>query len=382
MAAPAEDEDDSGEDDASSASTISTPKKAGGGGGGSSLCLCLCVVGVLGVCGAAAAVAFILLGDAGAKNSTDNATEGAASTAAASAASGGASLPMPGGAPPANPAANQTNKDEPKLDAYGRFATDDDADTTQENPNVLKEAVGSRQRLNRKTARVRAAKRLPNDWARLSHHSKTRAGQADSKQAAGNKQRGKVSKRAANHRAGSATKRLRSRTTRQGRVPVAAKQHARNVSSVNKTLSHASLSVNITNETVLRDYDDNQSPGLGLVLAKPPSNLTTDTTDPKKVAREKSVASKQPEEQGSTKVTNVPANFTVEEVGGSTNSSATRLPSHGGGDGTGTGIREPADSANLIVNQTRRVDESMVASNNSDVEQSEKDIVWRFQNEA
>ncbi|KAL1429146.1 hypothetical protein MTO96_016590 [Rhipicephalus appendiculatus] len=117
-----DDDDDSGDDDkstASSSSSMSTASTGGKGqaakGGGSGLGLCLCLLGVLGLCAAGAVAAFLLLDEGGAGNKTDNATEAA------------------------------TQEDAPQLDAYGRFA--------QQQDKPLKAAVVARQRVRRNTTR-------------------------------------------------------------------------------------------------------------------------------------------------------------------------------------------------------------------------------------
>lgn len=407
-----EDDESEGDDDQSSASTISTPKK--GGGGGSNLFLGLCVVGVLGVCGAAAAVAFILLGDSGgSKNATENATE--EGSTAASAAAGGVSIVAPLTALPNHTALDE---DAPRLDAFGRFANDDGAATTPEDTPAVKVAVVARQRLNRKTARVKSAKRMPREGTRLSHHSKTTKGPTNANHAVGIKQRKKATKNATNHTTRPSARRLDSRKTRKGRAPpklvtakqqarnasfpkktlrngslsddtsnetvlphttrqgrapaelVTAKQLAKNVSFPKETLRHGSLSDDISNETFLKDYD-RQSLDFEPILA----NLTTHTTGPEKGAGRNSAASEARKEGKTTKVAPLTANLTVQESAGSSDSSGNRLSPHGGGGAAGTVIKGPADSPNLIVNETRRVD-------SSEVEQPEKDIVWKFENQA
>ncbi|XP_077529652.1 uncharacterized protein LOC144142121 isoform X2 [Haemaphysalis longicornis] len=407
-----EEDESEAEDDVSTASTLSAPKKAAAGGG-SSLCLCLCVVGVLGVCGAAAAVAFVLLGDSGAKNTTANATE--EGSTAASAAAGGVSVlgPVPVG--PNSTDSTALDEDAPRLDAFGRFANDDGAATTPEDTPAVKVAVVARQRLNRKTARVKSAKRMPRERTGLSHRSKTTKSPTDTNHASGIKQRKKATKNAPNRTTRSSARRLDSRTTRKGRAPpklVTAKQQATNVTVPKKTSKNRRLSDDISNEKVLPRTTRKGSASPKLVLAKQQAanvsfsekllrngslpddisnetfvenyysqsldfkpilaNLTTNTTGREKGVGRNSEARK---EGKTTEVAHLTANATVQQSAGSSDSTGSRLSPHGGGFSAGTVSKGPVDSPNLVVNETRRVD-------SSEVEHSEKDIVWKFQNEA
>ncbi|XP_049511902.1 uncharacterized protein LOC125940168 [Dermacentor silvarum] len=150
------DDDDDDSDEKSSMSTMSTAggkgKKAAAGGGGSGLGLCLCLVGVLGVCAAGAVAAFLLLDDGGGANKTDNASE--AASAAASGATSAASAPVSSTTVAKPEGARGATEDAPQLDAYGRFA--------QEEDKPLKTAVVSRQREHRKSSRRRSRVRLAN----------------------------------------------------------------------------------------------------------------------------------------------------------------------------------------------------------------------------
>ncbi|XP_075534011.1 uncharacterized protein LOC142567719 [Dermacentor variabilis] len=149
----ADDDDDS--DEKSSMSTMST---TGGGkgkaaGGGSGLGLCLCLVGVLGVCGALAVAAFLLLDEGGGANKTGNASE-ASSAAASAASSAAASAATPTKAAVPHEEGRGATEDAPRLDAYGRFA--------QEEDKPLKVAVVARQRQHRKSSWRRSRVRLAN----------------------------------------------------------------------------------------------------------------------------------------------------------------------------------------------------------------------------
>lgn len=413
-----DEEEESEAEDASSMSSIGTATKPEKRGGASGLFLCLCVVFVLGVCGAAASFAiFVLTGD-GSKNATANATEEQPSSAAKVSVlpvnSSGAST----GAGTTEAKAPLVYDDEategPRLDAYGRFATEDIAHTSEDTPAV-KVAVVARQRLNRKTARVKSAKRMPRERTGLSHRSKTTKSPTDTNHASGIKQRKKATKNAPNRTTRSSARRLDSRTTRKGRAPtkrvtakqqatnvtvpkktskngrlsddishekvlprttrqgsappklVLAKQQAANVSFSEKTLRNGSFSDDISNETFVENYYS-QSLDFKPILA----NLTTNTTGRKKGVGRNSEARKAGK---TTEAAHLTANATVQQSAGSSDSTGSRLSPHGGGFAAGTVSKGPVDSPNLIVNETRRVD-------SSEVEHSEKDIVWKFQNEA
>lgn len=149
-----DDDDDSGDDKstASSSSAMSTASTSGGkgkaaAGGSSGLGLCLCLLGVLGVCAAGAVAAFVLLDEGGAGNRTDNATEapgGLATTAHGDATGGTATKGTPTDHLPTAPQ-RRAGEDAPQLDAYGRFV--------QEQDKPLEAAVMSKQRARRNTTR-------------------------------------------------------------------------------------------------------------------------------------------------------------------------------------------------------------------------------------
>lgn len=154
-----DDDDDSDDDDkstaqSSSVSTASTTKTGkAAAGGGSGLGLCLCLLGVLGVCAAGAVAAFMLLDEGGGANKTDNASEAASGPSehsAASAASTPPSVPTT-----SKKAGGRADEDAPRLDAYGRFAQQED--------NPLKAAVVASQRVHRKSTRRRSRVRMAHE---------------------------------------------------------------------------------------------------------------------------------------------------------------------------------------------------------------------------
>ncbi|XP_065285026.1 pneumococcal serine-rich repeat protein-like [Dermacentor albipictus] len=147
------DDDDDSDEKSSMSSSMSTAGggKGKAGGGGSGFGLCLCLVGVLGICGALAVAAFLLLDDGGGSNKTANASE--ASSAAASKASSHAASAASVTAASA-PLVEEGTEDAPRLDAYGRFA--------QEEDKPLKVAAVARQRQHQKSSRRRSRVRWAN----------------------------------------------------------------------------------------------------------------------------------------------------------------------------------------------------------------------------